>query len=398
LPRTSSKSRINQSTNKEQYFTADLEYDEKLSYGINNSGNSIIQGENLNTLEAISKTLKEKVRCIYIDPPYNNQEKYTHYTDGLEHDRWIEEVTERIKILSKLLRPDGSLWISIDDRELHYLKVAADSIMGRKNFLTTIVWQQRTTRENRRVFSNNHEYLLVYAKDFAKFKNTRNLLSLTEDVIKRYNNPDNDPRGPWQSVSANVQAGHATLNQFYTIEAPNGKKHIPPKGRCWAYNKTRMLNEIAENNIWFGLDGNSVPRVKKFLSNSKQGLTPNTLWLADRVGTNKDAKKHMLKLFPDLPVFDTPKPEQLLYRIIHIATDPDDLVLDAYIGSGTTCAVAHKMGRHYIGIEQGKHAVTHCVHRMMQVIDGEPEGISKLVDFTGGGGFDFYRYRKNLKG
>ena len=392
MSKTSIINKKNPSNKYELYLPKGFKYESKLSYGAKKSGNIIVQGENLITLNAFSRTMNEKVRCVYIDPPYNNQEKYTHYTDGLEHDTWLEEVTKRIRALSKLLRPDGSLWISIDDREMHYLKVAVDSIMGRKNFLTTIVWQQRTTRENRRVFSNNHEYLLVYAKDYAKFKKTRNFLELTEEVFKRYKNPDNDPRGPWQSVSANVQAGHATLNQFYTIEAPNGKKHMPPKGRCWAYSKTRLLKEIANNNIWFGLDGNSVPRVKKFLSGSQQGLTPNTLWTADKVGTNKDAKKHMLKLFPDLPVFDTPKPEQLIHRIFHISTNPGDFVLDAYLGSGTTCAVAHKMNRRYVGIEQGEHAVTHCAHRMMQVVDGETGGISKSIGFEGGGGFDFYRY------
>lgn len=299
--------------------------------------------------------------------------------------------------MKPLLRQDGSIWISIDDNEVHYLKVMADQIFGRKNFITTIIWQQRTSRENRSVFSNNHEYILVYAKNPKLFKKSRNLLPPTKEMIDRYKNIDNDPRGPWQSVSVNVQDGHASKNQFYDIVAPNGKVHKPPKGRCWVYNKERMENEIQMNNIWFGLDGNGVPRRKKFLDLNNLGATPETIWLGDDVGTNKIAKKNLIKLFPDNNIFDTPKPEKLIKRIFDISTNEGDLVLDAYLGSGTTTAVAQKMNRKYIGIEQGDHIVEYVVQRMKKVIDGENTGISKNVRWKGGGGFTYYELLKDNK-
>ena len=363
------------------------------SYGEPGTGNLIIQGENLVVLSSIKRRHEGLIRCVYIDPPYNNQENYTHYADGLSHETWLTSLIERIEALSKLLTEDGSLWISIDDREVHYLKVAADQIFNRENFITTIVWQQRTTRENRKAFSNNHEYLLVYAKNAKRFQASRNYLPLPPASESRHKNPDNDPRGPWQSVSLNVQAGHGTASQFYELVAPNGRRHLPPKGRCWAHSHSRMQEEIANNNVWFGSDGNGVPRKKRFLSQERNGLTPHTLWTAAEVGTNDAAKKHLLKLFPEHQVFDTPKPEQLVRRILQIATAPGDIVLDAYLGSATTTAVAHKMGRHYIGIEQGQHAITHCVYRMKQVVDGENGGISEAEAWKGGGGFSFFRQR-----
>ncbi len=283
------------------------------------------------------------------------------------------------------------MWISIDDTEVHYLKVVADRVFGRGNFITTIVWQQRTTRENRSVFSNNHEYILVYSRNPQLFKRSRNLLPPSAEQLSRYKNPDNDPRGPWQSVSANVQAGHAVASQFYTIVAPNGKVHGPPNGRCWAYNEERMKIEITAGNIWFGADGFGVPRIKRFLGAAKVGLTPETLWFGENVGTNDSAKKHFLSLFPGLEVFDTPKPEQLIQRILEISTNEQDLVLDCYLGSGTTAAVAHKLNRKYIGIERGDHAKSIVSSRLHKVIESEPGGISNEVGWGGGGGFGFFR-------
>lgn len=362
----------------------------EFSAGERRTGNLIIHGENSHVLSHVADRFRGAVRCIYIDPPYNNQERYFHYDDALSHDQWIADLTERLELLAPLLRDDGSIWISIDDREVHYLKVAADRVFGRDNFVTTVIWQQRTTRENRKAFSNNHEYLLVYARDAKRFRNSRNALPATAEVLSRYKNPDADARGPWQSVSANVQAGHGTASQFYVLVAPNGRRHEPPKGRCWVYTEERMRREIRENNVWFGRDGNGAPRLKRFLSGAA-GLTPETLWFASDVGTNDSAKKHLLSVFPDAPVFDTPKPEELIARVLEIATCPGDLVLDAYLGSGTTAAVAHKMGRHYVGIEEGAHAVTHCATRLRAVVEGERGGISSAVGWLGGSGFEFYR-------
>lgn len=363
----------------------------KLSYGSTGTGNALIHAENLAALQALRDNLLNQVKCVYLDPPYNNQERYRHYVDTRSHTEWLHYVTERLAAIKPLLAPEGSIWMSIDDREVHYLKVAADSVFGRANFITTIVWQQRTSRENRKVFSNNHEYILVYAADPRKFRKSRNLLPPTQELLSRYRNPDDDPRGPWQSISAHVQDGHATNSQFYELTAPNGRTHRPPDGRCWVYTKEKMQREIEAGNVWFGKSGNGVPRLKRFLSMSNIGLTPETLWQADTVGTNDEAKKQLLGLFPDEPVFDTPKPEGLISQILQIASNTGDLVLDSYLGSGTTAAVAHKLGRRYIGIEQGDHAVTLCAARLQRVIDGDPTGISSRVGWTGGGGFDFYR-------
>lgn len=350
----------------------------------------ILKSENLTAIAALASHMKAKVRCVYLDPPYNNQEVYRHYRDDHSHEEWIQTLVSRLTAIKPLLAPNGSVWISIDDRGMHYLKVEADRIFGRENFVSTIVWQQRTTRENRKVFSNNHEYVLVYASNAREFKKSRNLLPATETLLSRYQNPDNDPRGLWQSVSANVQDGHATASQFYELVAPNGKRHWPPTGRCWIYTWKRMQAEIQSGNIWFGRTGRGVPRIKRFLKDSRIGLTPETLWRADEVGTNDEAKKHLLEMFPNQPIFDTPKPEPLLSRILHIATDPGDWVLDPYLGSGTTAAVAHKMGRRYIGVELGEHAVTYCAHRLQKVAAGESGGASSQLGWTGGGSFSFY--------
>ena len=363
----------------------------ELSYGQIGTGNALIQGENLRVLKALRSRYSGSVGCVYIDPPYNNQEHYRHYLDTRSHKAWLDMMVARLEAIRPLLSIDGSLWISIDDREVHYLKVAADEIFGRENFVTTVVWQQRTSRENRKAFSNNHEYLLVYAMDQRKFRAKRNLLPGGPALLDRYKNLDSDPRGPWQSISANAQAGHATASQFYDLVAPSGKVHRPPEGRCWVYTKEKMQREIDAGNIWFGRTGEGVPRIKRFLQFSKVGLTPETLWLANEVGTNDKAKKQLLKLFPDEDVFDTPKPEGLIRRVLEIATDPGEFVLDAFLGSGTTTAVAHKLNRRYIGIERGEHAVTYCAARLRLVVCGDATGISNEVGWRGGGGFDFYR-------
>ena len=217
----------------------ELKHIEEYSYGNSDTSNQIIKGDNNEVLDLLQENYTKKVKCIYIDPPYNNGESYNHYHDDKEHEEWLADIKNTLEKLKPFLADDGSIWISIDDSEMHYMKVAADSVFGRKNFIHTIVWQQRKTRENRKVFSNNHEYILLYAKNPDKFKQSRNKLPPSDELLARYKNPDDDPRGPWQSVSANVQAGHASPNQFYEIQAPNGKTHEPPNGRCWAYNQER---------------------------------------------------------------------------------------------------------------------------------------------------------------
>lgn len=371
--------------------------DSKKSYGDPKIGNMLIHGDNLLALKALEQDFAGKIKCIYIDPPYNTGSAFEHYDDGVEHSTWLSLLRARLEMLRILLSKDGSLWISIDDYECHYLKVMCDEVFGRNNFVTTIIWQQRTTRENRKTFSNNHEYLLLYAKDYQSFSNIRNALDLNEEVKERYKNPDNDSRGAWQSISANAQAGHGTPSQFYTLIAPNGKKHELPNGRCWLYTERRIKEEIEKGNIWFGRDGNGVPRIKKLLSEATGGLTPETLWFAEEVGTNDLAKKMLLKMFPGGSVFDTPKPEELIHRLIHIATNAGDWVLDSFLGSGTTAAVAHKMNRKWVGIELGDHANTHCLPRLKKVVDGKDGlALSETLGWKGGGGFKFYDLAPSL--
>lgn len=350
----------------------------------------LIQGDN----KAVLRHLVEngvKVACAYLDPPYNNHDRLHHYRDSVDDDVWLDGITACAELVRDLLENHGSLWVSIDDGMMHYLKVRLDGVFGKQNFVTTIVWEHRTSRENRAVFSNNHEYVLVYARDLKQFKKYRNALAPTPEWLGRFKNPDCDPKGPWQSVSATAQGGHATQSQYYGLECPDGRILHPPKGRCWTLTESRMKAAIGEGRIYFGKNGGGVPRIKKYLSESKSGLTPHTLWKADEVRTTADAKKHILSVSQDMAVFETPKPEELIARIINIATKPDDIVLDAYLGSGTTAAVAHKLDRRYIGIEIGDHIATHCVERLRSVCSGEQGGVSKLTNWRGGGEFAFAR-------
>ena len=371
-------------------------YEANASMGRSDSKNILIKGNNKDILPELVGEFGGKVKCVYIDPPYNNGDSYHYYNDNISETSWLKDISYVLMYLKMLLTKDGSIWISIDESEMAYLKVAADKVLGRENFAGTIVWQQRKTRENRAVFSCNHEYILVYAKDIKKFKKSRNLLPVGEDFINsKYKNPDNDPRGPWQSISASVQAGHAVPSQFYTIVSPAGIEFNPPKGRCWAYNEERMKKEIANGNIWFGLEGLNAPRIKKFLSTAKIGLTPQTLWAGDDFGTTDSAKKHLLSLFPHQEkVFDTPKPEELIRQILEIATNEGDLVLDSYLGSGTTLAVAHKLKRNYIGIEIGEQMTELVVNRLKSVIMGEKGGISDISNWQGGGDFAYFIFDK----
>jgi len=360
--------------------------------------NRLIFGDNLLALKALEQEFAAKIKCIYIDPPYNTGTAFEQYDDGVEHSIWLSMMRDRLMLLKRLLSKDGSLWISIDDTEYAYLRVLLDEIFGRSNFVTSVIWEKRKTRENRRVFSFKHDYVVVYAADRKTFEITRNPLPLSDQVLSRYKNPDNDPRGRWQSISALAQAGHGTKSQFYTLVAPNGTEHALPDGNCWRYTKQRMEAAIAEGRIWFGKNGSNAPRIKKYLSEiGDAGLTPETLWYADDVGTTDTAKKHSLQLFSEATVFETPKPEELIERIIWIATNAGELVLDSFAGSGTTGAVAHKMKRHWIMVELEETCHTHIIPRLKKVIDGEdPGGVTESADWKGGGGFRYYRLGPSL--
>ena len=359
-----------------------------LSEGEADAGNMLIQGDNLEALKALLPFYAGQVKCIYIDPPYNTRSAFEHYDDNLEHTQWLALMWPRLELLRELLTEDGSIWMSIDDNEAHYLKVVMDEVVGRKNFVANVVWQKRTSPDFRAVLGDGHENLLVCSKNASLFREKANLLPLSERQRNEYKNPDNDPRGPW--VSRDFSAQGYRPNQMYKIVTPGGAEYYPPEGSCWKNIESVFLNQVEEGRFWFGKDGKGVPRRKNYLSEAT-GRQSWTWWSNEEVGNTQEAKREIIDLFGKSEVFDTPKPERLIQRILHIATNPGDLVLDSFLGSGTTAAVAHKMGRRYIGIEMGEHAVTHCRPRLQKVIDGEQGGISKSVGWQGGSGFRFYR-------
>lgn len=362
-----------------------LKADPKLSYGDKNTENMLIQGDNLDALKALLPYYAGKVKCIFIDPPYNTKSAFEHYDDNLEHTKWLEMMYPRLELLRELLSEDGSIWVTIDDNEAHYLKVIMDEIFGRKNFIANVLWQKRTSPDARIQLGAAHDHVIVYGKDTQKI--TFNKLSLSESQAKNYKNPDNDPNGPWVSTDFTAQGWRP--NQMYKIVTPGGTEYEPPPGRCWGNIEPEFKRLLSEGRMWFGKDGKSRPRVKNYLSENS-GVSSWTWWLNGEVGHNQEAKKEINTLFGADNAFDTPKPERLVQRSLQIATNEKDLVLDSFLGSGTTAAVAHKMHRRYIGIEMGDHAKTHCATRLQKVIEGEQGGISKDVNWQGGGGFRFY--------
>jgi len=360
--------------------------------------NRLIFGDNLLALKALEQEFAGKVKCIFIDPPYNTGSAFTHYDDGLEHSLWLSLMRDRMEILRRLLNEDGSIWITLDDNEHAYCKVLCDEVFGRTNFVANIIWQKSHTRENRTDISTVHDNVLVYGKDRLRWQEGRNPLPASESQLDRYANPDEDPRGPWASLPAHAKAEKGRRQaQFFTVTSPSGRKIDPPAGRCWLYTEARFAEMVADRRIWFGASGENAPRVKKFLSEVRAGLVPSSIWTHDEVGTTGTAKAQLTKLFPGETPFSTPKPEQLIHRVLHIASNPGDIVLDSFAGSGTTGAVAHKMGRRWIMVELGEHCHTHIIPRLLKVIDGEdPGGITEAAKWKGGGGFRYYRVAPSL--
>ena len=366
-----------------------LEEASDLSTGDPDAGNMLIQGDNLEALKALLPFYAGQVKCIYIDPPYNTRSAFEHYDDNLEHSKWLATMWPRLELLRELLSEDGSIWVSIDDNEGHYLKVIMDEMFGRSNLISNIVWQKvYTVKNSAKYLSDMHDHIICYARSKSQWY--PNLLPRSDRAKENYSNPDNDHRGPWTTNA--VQARNYYSLGTYEIISPSGRVHLPPTGTYWRISKETFNKLNSDNRIWWGQDGDSIPRVKKFLAEAKDGVVPATWWPHSDAGTNAEAKQEVRQLIGDRgEIFLTPKPEKLLKQVLHIATNPGDLVLDSFLGSGTTAAVAHKMGRRYIGIEMGDHAVTHCVPRLNKVIDGEQGGISKSVGWQGGGGFRFYR-------
>lgn len=358
----------------------------ELSHGDAATDNMLIQGDNLEALKALLPLYAGKIKCIYIDPPYNTKSAFEHYDDNLEHSKWLSMIYPRFELLRDLLTEDGSIWVSIDDNEGHYLKVIMDEIFGRANFVTNVIWEKADSpRNSARQFSSDHDHLFVYSKnpDWQPRK-----LPRTEEANSIYSNPDGDERGDW--LPGDPYANKPYSRGLYSIKGPTGRTFSPPPGRYWRISEERLRELDDEGRIWWGPTGDARPSIKRYLSEVSD-LVPRTLWKKDAVGSNRTSKNEMRNLFPEEASFDTPKPEALVERVLNIASFPDDLVLDSFLGSGTTAAVAHKMGRRYIGIEMGEHASTHCAPRLKKVIDGEQGGISKAVGWQGGGGFRFYR-------
>lgn len=355
--------------------------------------NRLIFGDNLLALKALEQEFTGKVKCIFIDPPYNTGSAFEHYDDGVEHSIWLGLMRDRLEIMRNLLSEDGSLWITIDDNEAHYLKVMCDEIFGRVNFVANVVWQKKyAPKSDSKFFSVSHDFLLVIAKDISNFQLGR--LAKTEKQTGRYTNKDNDPRGPWKP--SDVLRSEVRDYAIFPIKLPSGREVLPPPGTSWRYTKEKFDELIADKRIWFGANGDARPAYKRFLSEVSDTIPSTTIWTYDEVGHNDEAKKEIRALF-ESNLFDTPKPERLLKRIIELATNPGDLVLDSFAGSGTTGAVAQKMGRPWIMIELGEHCHTHIIPRLKKVIDGEDKGgITQTVNWKGGGGFRYYRLAPSL--
>jgi len=383
------------------------------------SGNRIIHGDNLEALKSLLPEYEGRIKCIYIDPPYNTGEESWVYNDNVNdpkikkwlgqvvgketedlsrHDKWLCMMYPRLKLLHKLLAEDGAIFISIDDNELANLKLICDEVFGTTNFVTNFIWEKRTNRENRKEVSYRHDYILTFRKNKLSTSSSIKMLPMSGMALDRYRNPDNDPRGLWKSDPATAQSGHATKSQFYVVIAPNGKKHLLPSGRCWVYTEDVMIEAIKENRIWFGKDGNGVPRIKTYLDLKDRGLVPETLWFASEVGTNESAKVFLKAMFQGSAVFQTPKPINLIERILQISTDINSIILDSFAGSGTTAHAVLNLNkqdggnRKFILVEMEDYADSITAERVKRVITGYngKEGT--------GGSFDYYRLGQPIFG
>ena len=351
--------------------------------------NLLLLGESGDVLEALTRVpeLAEKyvgkVKLIYIDPPFNTAQTFANYEDNLEHSVWLTMMRDRLLHLKKLLADDGSIWVHLDDVEVHRMRILLDEIFGAGNFISLISWEKVAGRDNRSIFSKTCDFIIVYAKTKERFKAERNLLPrLQAETGKSYQNPDNDPRGPWTSGDFTAQfnpAENTRESQRYTLETPAGNKFDPPPGRCWLYTEARYEELVADNRVWFGENGSNIPRLKRFLSEVQGGLVPKTLWPHEEVGNNDSAKKEVQRLLGNSNPFSTPKPERLLERIIHIGSSPGDIVLDVFAGSGTTAAVAQKMGRRWVTCELREDTFnTFTRPRLEKVVhDQDPGGITR---------------------
>jgi adenine-specific DNA-methyltransferase len=359
--------------------------------------NRLIFGDNLLALKALEQEFTGKVKCVFIDPPYNTGSAFTHYNDGVEHSIWLSLMRDRLEIIRNLLSDDGSLWITIDDNEAHYLKVLCDEVFGRASFVSTFAWEKDKGRRNDTDISSAHDHILLFVKNRELWRKIRNPLPRTDAQKARYRNPDNDPRGAWlQGDNGTAKSGSESAR--FPITLPSGRVVIPPSGNYWRFSVANFEQARTEGRVYFGANGDGLPVIKRYITEVQDGVVPRTWWTAEEAGTNQSAKRdHLRKLLPEIEPFATPKPEELVKLILHISTNPGDLVLDSFAGSGTTGAVALKMGRRWIMVELGEHCHTHIIPRLHKVIDGSDQGgISKVMEWKGGGGFRYYKLAPSL--
>ncbi len=351
--------------------------------------NHLVFGDNLLALKALEQEFTGKIACVFIDPPYNTGSAFAHYEDGIEHSLWLSLMRDRLELLRRLLADRGTIWITIDDNESHYLKVLCDEIFGRDCFVTSIVWRSTDNSNNdAKQFSADHNYVLVY----SKLPEWRPIHEVGDETKRtHFKNPDNDPRGAWFDGNP-LNSPKPRPNLTFDLIAPNGNVIKPPKNG-WRWSRETLQEKLRTGEIRFTPDGRGIRR-RTYLADMKS-LPPSSLWASlEQTGHNRQAKYELKNLFPEMEVsalFGTPKPERLVKRVLELATERGDLVLDSFGGSGTTAAVAHKMGRRWIMVELGEHCHTHILPRLKKVIDGaDPGGITEAVDWTGGGGFRFY--------
>jgi adenine-specific DNA-methyltransferase len=362
--------------------------------------NGLIFGDNLLALKALESEFAGKIKCVFIDPPYNTGSAFTHYDDGVEHSIWLSLMRERLEIIQRLLSEDGSLWITIDDNEAHYLKVMCDEIFGRVNFIANVIWQKKYAVANdHKTIAPMHDHILVYRKSEAW---QRNLLTRTEEKDQQYRYTDEKGIFRTSDYTCN-KSSEERPNLYYPIIQPNTREEIfPSRTRVWAYSQETHKKHIQDDLVYWGKDGlsktPSYKRYKHLLKN--QGTVPQTLWLHEYASHTDAARKEIRAVLGSSSIADdfiTPKPEGLIQRVLEIATNPNDLVLDSFAGSGTTGAVAHKMGRRWIMIELGEHCDTHIIPRLKKVIDGEDKGgITQTVNWKSGGGFRYYHLAPSL--
>lgn len=352
--------------------------------------NLLFTGDSVDVLRILAehpdfrREYRGKVKCVYIDPPFNTGQTFDHYDDWLEHSTWLSFMRERLLLIKDLLSAQGSVWIHLDDAEQHRMRCLLDEIFGAGNFVATLVWQKRYSRDNRPAIGAVHDYVMIYAPSGSEWKHHRNRLVRTG--AKEYRNPTGDPRGLWRVVPMTAQGFRP--NQMYAITSPGGTVHVPPKGRCWGMVRDTFEQRLAEGRVYFGIDGRAQPGIIRYLDED-EGLVPWTWWPHDEVGHTDEAKKEMLALFPEREAFATPKPERLIERVVSIASNPGDVVLDVFAGSGTTAAVAHKLRRRWVTAELSPSTVEAFTRpRLQRVVAGnDPGGITDAAGWQGGEGF-----------